>query len=101
MITLIKPLLVNITILLSFTFNANLFFPFQTKIPFTFKQKVIYGLLGSFGALFCMVYPIETLGETHFDLRMCAVLVLTLYAGWLPGSIVLLSVCMVRYFIGG
>ncbi|WP_144555654.1 ATP-binding protein [Bacillus sp. X1(2014)] len=101
MITLIKPLLVNITILLSFTFNANLFFPFQSKVPFSLKQKVIYGLIGSFGALFCMVYPIETLGATHFDLRMCAILILTLYGGWLPGSIVLISVCIVRYIIGG
>jgi two-component system sporulation sensor kinase B len=101
LITLIKPLLVNITILLSFTFNANLFFPFQTKVPSSLKQKVIYGLIGSFGALFCMYYPIETLGATHFDLRMCAILILTLYGGWLPGSIVLVSVCLVRYIIGG
>jgi two-component system sporulation sensor kinase B len=101
LLTLIKPLIVNITILLSFTFNANLFFPFQTKIPLSLKQKVNYGLVGSFGALFCMLYPIETLGATHFDLRMCAVIILTLYGGWLPGSIVLVSVCVARYFIGG
>lgn len=101
MLTLIKPLLVNITILFSFTFNANLFFPFQTKIPLSLKQRVIYGLIGSFGALFCMFYPIETLGETHFDLRMCSILILTLYGGWIPGSIVLVSVCIIRYLIGG
>lgn len=101
MLTLIKPLLVNITILFSFTFNANLFFPFQTKAPLSFKQKWNYGLIGSLGALFCMFYPIETLGETHFDLRMCAILILTLYAGWLPGGIVLVSVCVIRYMIGG
>ncbi|MGG1675680.1 ATP-binding protein [Neobacillus sp. NRS-1170] len=101
MITLIKPLLVNITILFSFTFNANLFFPFQTKIPLSFKQQFILGLIGSFGALFCMFYPIETLGDTHFDLRMCAIIILTLYGGWVPGSIVLLCVCILRYIIGG
>ncbi|PWW28835.1 two-component system sporulation sensor kinase B [Cytobacillus oceanisediminis] len=101
MVTLIKPLLVNITILFSFTFNGNLFFPFQTKIPLTLKQKLIYGLLGSFGALLCMFYPIETLGETHFDLRMVAIMIVTLYAGWLPGSMVLASVVMIRYLIGG
>jgi two-component system, sporulation sensor kinase B len=101
LITLIKPLLVNITILLSFTFNANLFFPFQTKVPNTLKQKVIYGLIGSLGTLFCMFYPIETLGATHFDLRMCSILILTLYGGWLPGGIVLVSACLVRYFFGG
>ncbi|MBT2687646.1 ATP-binding protein [Bacillus sp. ISL-47] len=101
MVTLIKPLLVNITILFSFTFNGNLFFPFQTKTPLTLKQKLIYGLLGSFGALLCMFYPIETLGETHFDLRMVAIMIVTLYAGWLPGSIVLASVVITRYLIGG
>lgn len=101
MITLIKPLLVNITILFSFTFNANLFFPFQSKIPLSFKQKVNYGLLGSLGALFCMFYPIETLGETHFDLRMIAILIITMYGGWFSGLIVLLFSTVFRYFIGG
>lgn len=101
MITLIKPLLVNITILLSFTFNANLFFPFQTRYPLSFKQKLYYGLLGSLGGLFCMFYPIETLGETHFDFRMIAILIITLYGGWLSGSIVLGSLTVFRYIIGG
>jgi two-component system, sporulation sensor kinase B len=101
LITLIKPLLVNITILFSFTFNANLFFPFQTKIPLSLKQKLNYGLIGAFGALFCMFYPMDTLGDTHFDLRMIVILILTLYGGWLPGIIVLTSVCIVRYFLGG
>jgi two-component system, sporulation sensor kinase B len=101
LVTLIKPLLVNITILFSFAFNGNLFFPYQTKAPLTFKQKLIYGLLGSFGALLCMFYPIETLGETHFDLRMVAIMIVTLYTGWLPGSIVMLSTVITRYVIGG
>lgn len=101
MITLIKPLIVNITILFSFTFNANLFFPFQTKYPLSFKQKVYYGLLGALGGLVCMFYPIETLGETHFDFRMIAILIITIYGGWLSGSIVLGGVTIFRYIIGG
>lgn len=101
MITLIKPLLVNITILISFTFNANLFFPFQAKLNLTLKQKVNYGLLGALGALVCMFYPIETLGDTHFDLRMIAILIITLYSGWLSGSIVLAFVTLFRFLIGG
>ncbi|WP_080848482.1 ATP-binding protein [Cytobacillus gottheilii] len=101
MLTLIKPLLVNITILLSFTFNANLFFPFQSKTIMTIKQKVIYGLIGSFGALVCMMYPIETLGETHFDFRMIAIMITVLYAGILSGSIVLVSVLVFRTIVGG
>jgi two-component system, sporulation sensor kinase B len=101
MFSLIKPLIVNITILFSFTFNANLFFPFQSKYPLSFKQKVYYGLLGALGGLVCMFYPIETLGETHFDFRMIAILIITLYGGWLSGSIVLVCVTVFRYLIGG
>jgi two-component system sporulation sensor kinase B len=48
-----------------------------------------------------MFYPIETLGETHFDLRMVAIMIVTLYVGWLPGSIVMLSTVIARYVIGG
>lgn len=101
MITLIKTLLVNIAILFSFTFNANIFFPFQPNQPLRLKQKITYGLIGSFGALLCMFYPIETLGKTHFDLRMIAILIITIYGGWLSGSIVLLFVCIYRILIGG
>ncbi|RIW28239.1 two-component sensor histidine kinase [Bacillus salacetis] len=101
MIILIKTLLVNITILFSFTFNANIFFPFQPLHKLQLKQKIAYGLIGSIGALFCMFYPIETLGETHFDLRMIAIMIVTLYGGALSGSIVLLVVCLIRFMIGG
>ena len=101
MITLIKTLLVNITILFSFTYNANVLFPFKEKQDSIFKHKITYGLVGSFGALLCMLYPIETLGATHFDLRMIAILISTIYAGLLSGSIVLGCVIIVRYLIGG
>ncbi|MBN8191298.1 two-component sensor histidine kinase [Bacillus sp. NTK074B] len=106
MITLIKSLLVNITILFSFTYNANVLFPFKDKQikdkqKSVYKHKITYGLVASFGALLCMLYPIETLGETHFDLRMIAILIVTIYAGLLSGSIVLSCVIILRYFIGG
>ncbi|PFA67712.1 two-component sensor histidine kinase [Bacillus sp. AFS015802] len=101
MITLIKALLVNITILFSFTYNANVLFPFKEKQDSGFKHKITYGLVASFGALLCMLYPIETLGETHFDLRMIAILIATIYAGLLSGSIVLCCVIVFRYLIGG
>ncbi|MGE6752925.1 ATP-binding protein [Rossellomorea sp. NPDC071047] len=101
MITLIKTLLVNITILLSFTYNANVLFPFKEKQVPHFKHKITYGLIASFGALLCMLYPIETLGKTHFDLRMIAILIATIYAGLLSGSIVLGCVIIFRYLIGG
>ncbi|MGG4490813.1 ATP-binding protein [Metabacillus idriensis] len=101
MLSIIKPLLVNITILFSLTFNANLFFPFNTKQKPSVKQRVIYGLISAFGALLCMAYPIETLGETYFDLRMVFVLIVTLYSGWISGGIVLIVTCLARYLIGG
>lgn len=101
MLSIIKPLLVNITILFSLTFNANLFFPFNTKLKASVKQRVIYGLISAFGALLCMAYPIETLGETYFDLRMVFVLITTLYSGWISGGIVLIVTCLARYLIGG
>ena len=41
-IAVIKPFVVNITILFSLIFNANLFFPFRRKMVLTWKQKVIY-----------------------------------------------------------
>ncbi|WP_191557124.1 ATP-binding protein [Metabacillus idriensis] len=101
MLSIIKPLLVNITILFSLTFNANLFFPFNTKQKPSVIQRVIYGLISAFGALLCMAYPIETLGETYFDLRMVFVLIVTLYSGWISGGIVLIVTCLARYLIGG
>ncbi|MGF2614880.1 two-component sensor histidine kinase [Rossellomorea vietnamensis] len=101
MIILIKTLLVNITILFSFTFNANIFFPFQPLQQLQLKQKISYGFIGSLGALFCMFYPIETLGATHFDLRMIAIMITTIYGGLLSGSMVLVVVCFTRYLIGG
>jgi len=101
LITLIKTLLVNITILFSFTYNANVLFPFKEKQVPHYKHKITYGLIASFGALLCMLYPIETLGETHFDLRMIAILIATIYAGLLSGSIVLGCVIIFRYLIGG
>lgn len=101
MLILFKTLLINITILFSFTFNANIFFPYKYLSEQNLKEKINYGLVGSMGALFCMFYPIETLGETHFDLRMIAIMIVTIYAGAISGSLVLLIVCIFRYLIGG
>ncbi|MFC0270694.1 ATP-binding protein [Metabacillus herbersteinensis] len=101
MLSLIKPLIVNITILFSLTFNANLFLPFHRKAPLSLKQQMFFALIGSFGALLCMSYPIETLGDTNFDLRMISILIVTLYAGWLPGALVVMIVSLVRASLGG
>ncbi|NQD65317.1 two-component sensor histidine kinase [Bacillus haikouensis] len=101
MFILIKTLLVNITILLSLTYNANTLFPFKINQILNIKHKITYGLIGAFSAFLCMLYPIETLGETHFDLRMIAILIVTLYAGWISGSMVLLLVLVYRGILGG
>jgi two-component system sporulation sensor kinase B len=87
MLSIIKPLVVNITILFSLTFNANLFFPFRRGKSFDFKKKLIYGCIGSFASFLCMIYPIETLGATNFDLRMLVIMITTLYGGLIPGVI--------------
>jgi two-component system sporulation sensor kinase B len=103
MLSLIKPLVVNITILFSLTYNANLFFPFRqgrgrnTQL----KQDIMYGLIGSFAGFLCMIYPIETLGETNFDLRMIVILVVTLYGGFIAGGISTLAIILLRVFLIG
>ncbi|WP_338781456.1 ATP-binding protein [Metabacillus sp. FJAT-52054] len=101
MLIYLKPLIVNMAILFSFTFNANLMFPFHSRKKIKVKQQIIYGLISGFGAMLCMLYPIEDLGETFFDFRMIAILIVTLYSGWLAGGIALLFVCAVRYGFGG
>jgi two-component system, sporulation sensor kinase B len=101
MLSLIKPLIVNITILFSLTFNANLFFPFYRNKPLTSKQKWIYGILGAFAGLLCMMYPIEVLGETNFDLRMIVIIVITLYGGIIPGAISTFIIILGRVFVVG
>jgi two-component system, sporulation sensor kinase B len=101
MLAIIKPLIVNITIIFSLTFNANLFFPFNNKTPITYKQKIIYGLISALAGILCMFYPIESLGETNFDFRMIAIIISTLYGGFLPGFICVALVVVVRGMIGG
>lgn len=101
MIYLIKPLIVNITIIFSLMFNANLFFPFSKRKPLNFKQQTIFGLFSAFSAKLCMLYPIETLEDTNFDFRMIPILVVTLYGGWYPGLICTVIVVIIRYTIGG
>lgn len=100
-LSLLKPLIVNITILFSLTFNTNLLLLFNDKKPLTMPKKILYGIISAFGALLCMLYPIETLGETNFDLRMVLILVTTIYGGLLVGFICTLPVIIFRFFIGG
>ncbi|WP_417897069.1 ATP-binding protein [Bacillus haimaensis] len=101
MIYLIKPLIVNMTIIFSLLFNLNMFFPFSKRKPLNFKQQTIFALFSAFAALLCMLYPIETLEDTHFDLRMIPILLVTLYGGAYPGILSAAIVSIVRFFIGG
>ncbi|MBE4908943.1 two-component sensor histidine kinase [Bacillus luteolus] len=101
MLSIIKPLIVNITIIFSLTFNANLFFPFNNKTPITYKQQLIYGLISAFAGILCMFYPIESLGDTNFDFRMIPIMISTLYGGYLSGFVCLVLVVIVRSVIGG
>ena len=101
MISFIKPLIVNITILFSLMFNANLFIPFNRNKHIDFKKQTIFGLIGAFAAILCMIYPIETLLDTNFDMRMVAVMIVTLYGGMYSGAITTIIVVMFRFLIGG
>ncbi|MBW7651048.1 ATP-binding protein [Anoxybacillus sp. ST4] len=99
--SVIKPLVVNIAILFSLIFNANLFFPFRRKMHFTWKQKVVYGIVSSATALLCMMYPIQPLAGTNFDFRMLVILVTTLYIGKTAGLLCTVTVVVGRLIIGG
>ncbi|MFC7370060.1 ATP-binding protein [Fictibacillus iocasae] len=99
--TFIEPLFVNIAIIFAFTHLLNMISPFQTNQDLSLKNKVMYGLLSGIGALACMIYPIETLRESFFDLRNVPILIVSLYAGWVPGIICTVMVIIARLFIGG
>ncbi|WP_078409974.1 ATP-binding protein [Priestia abyssalis] len=100
-INIIKPLIVNYTILISLVVNANMFIPFSRSSFDNYKKRAAYSLMGTFAALLCMVYPIEVLKDTHFDFRMVIILILTLYCGVFAGVFCTVSVSITRYFIGG
>ncbi len=101
MAELIKPIFVNISIIVSITFIANMFFPFTYKGSINLKEKIYFGVLSSIAALLCMAYPIEVLRSTVFDLRTVPLLIVTLYAGIIPGGICALFIIMARWSIGG
>ncbi|MGM7700180.1 ATP-binding protein [Pseudalkalibacillus sp. Hm43] len=101
MAELIKPIFVNISIIVSITFIANMLFPFTYRGSITLKEKVYFGVLSSIAALLCMAYPIEVLRSTVFDLRTVPLLIVTLYAGIIPGGICAFFIIMARLSIGG
>lgn len=100
LLPLLKPLIVNFTIIFSLAFNANLFLPFRSR-QLSMKDKILYGLFASFTGLLCMLYPIETLGATHFDLRMVIIVVITLYCGAVSGLLTTFIISFTRLIIGG
>lgn len=101
MAELIKPIFVNISIIVSIAFFANMLFPFTYKRTMTLKEKLFFGVLSSIAALLCMAYPIEVLRSTVFDLRTVPLIVVTLYAGLIPGGICTLVIIVARMSIGG
>jgi two-component system sporulation sensor kinase B len=97
----IEPLFVNIAIVFSFTHLVNMFFPLHPGVIPSLRNKVIFGVISGLGALVCMLYPIETLRDSFFDLRNVPIMIVTLYAGWLPGAICSLFVIFARIGMGG
>ncbi|WLD94096.1 ATP-binding protein [Alkalihalobacillus sp. AL-G] len=101
MAELIKPIVVNISLIVSLAFLANMVFPFRSNDYLTFKKQVFFGLISSIAALLCMLYPVDTFRSTVFDLRTVPLMVVTLYAGFAPGAICALIICIARLGIGG
>ncbi|MGP4082291.1 ATP-binding protein [Pseudalkalibacillus sp. R45] len=101
MAELLKPIFVNISIIVSLTFIANLIYPFNAKGGTSFKQKLFFGLISSIAALSCMYYPIDGFRSTVFDLRTVPLIVVTLYAGLIPGVMCSLVIIFSRLSIGG
>ncbi|MDM5317746.1 ATP-binding protein [Fictibacillus sp. b24] len=97
----IEPLFVNIAIIFSFTHLLNMFFPLHPGVIPSYKNQVIFGLISGAGALVCMLFPIETLQDSYFDLRNVPIMIVTLYVGWLPGAICSLIVLVARVVMGG
>lgn len=97
----IEPLFVNIAIVFSFTHLLNMFFPLHPGVIPSFKNKIIFGVISGIGALVCMLFPIETLKDSYFDLRNVPIMIVTLYVGWLPGAICSLFVIAARVAVGG
>jgi two-component system sporulation sensor kinase B len=101
MITIVQPLIVNIAIIFSLTFIANMIVPFNLKQQYSFRDRMFFGIMGSLTAVLCLVYPIETLGDTVFDLRTVPLIVVTLYAGFTPGLLTAGVIVIGRLMIGG
>ncbi|WP_257349399.1 ATP-binding protein [Pseudalkalibacillus decolorationis] len=101
MADIIKPIVVNISLIVSLAFLANMVYPFRDNDELTLKKQLVFGLLSSIAAVLCMVYPIETFRTTVFDLRTVPLIVVTLYAGIVPGAICAFVISMGRLWIGG
>lgn len=101
-ISFLKPLVVNYTIMFSLVFNINLLAPFKgDKDSLTKRQLLVYILGFSFTGVLCMLYPIESLGDTNFDLRMVLILVGAIYFGFVPSFIIFSIISIGRIIIGG
>ncbi|MCF6411067.1 ATP-binding protein [Pseudalkalibacillus salsuginis] len=101
MAEIIKPIFVNISIIVSLTFIANQIYPFNAKVGISLKQKLFFGVISSLAAIGCMYYPIDGFRTTVFDLRTVPLIVVTLYAGLIPGLMCSLVIIFTRLSIGG
>jgi two-component system, sporulation sensor kinase B len=98
---LIKPLIINYTIIIALTYTVNMFMPFSGVESQTFKERVYYAFIGSFGGLLCLLFPIEIFGNTNFDFRMVFIMVVTLYSGTLYGFITFSLISIARVLLVG
>ena len=101
MLEMARPLLINIAMLFSVLFIWNMVMPFKRSTSINLKKKLIYGFVSSIMALLCMLFPLETFGETVFDLRVVPLILVTLYGGKFAGLICMLTISIMRLGMGG
>ncbi|MBN8209259.1 ATP-binding protein [Bacillus sp. NTK071] len=101
MLEMARPLLINIAMLFSVLFIWNMVMPFRRSISINLKKKLIYGFISSIMALLCMLFPLETFGETVFDLRIVPLILVTLYGGGFAGLLCMSTIILMRLGMGG
>ncbi|TKD68712.1 ATP-binding protein [Pseudalkalibacillus hwajinpoensis] len=101
MLEMARPLLINIAMLFSVLFIWNMVMPFRRSTSINLKKKLIYGFISSIMALLCMLFPLETFGETVFDLRIVPLILVTLYGGGFAGIICMFTIILMRLGMGG
>lgn len=98
--TMISDLIVNISLLMSFTFIWHQLF---RKVPLTFSSplhiKILNGIIAGFLGVILMFYSIQVNEITILDLRHIPVILAAYYGGFIPTIISVIVITIGRFFI--